>query len=197
MSESKDNNNDAGHDSKKFSNHLYAAEKVGEKDSHPDEGGAPARYGVDYVAIIPKSPTSLFVYWELSGRYSRYCRENCPEEWFLSLINLKDSGEVSWRSEIPVSPDAGNHYLRVQPGNRYRVELGVRKEGGFHPICHSRERQMPHDAPTTAAGESGWMQAEETSDSAQKGGEKSRRPEEKKPAGLVWEEGLFDTASST
>ncbi len=170
------------------------------KDMHSvsDTGGEPGftgRYGLDYVAAIVQSPTSLFVYWELSGQRSDHYRRNGPGEvcWCLSLINLDESGSVRWRTCVPVDPDSGNYYLRVQPGNRYRVELGVRMGGDFHPVCHSRERTTPRDAPPPASR----LHWPETAPGAHVGEHKDIASGSKPPAGLIWERDLIENAGSS
>ncbi len=149
----------------------------------------PKKYSMDHVAAIPKSPTSLFVYWELSGPRSKYYQKEYSGEveWRLSLINLDEEGEINWVSEVKIAPDAGNHYLRVQPGNRYRVELGVKLGGVFHPICHTRERIMPSDTPSSAergAQVSAGIYAEKKTP-----GEEKQR--ESIPLGLKWQENIL------
>ncbi len=165
-----------------------------------DEKNMPSGYGLDYVALIPRSPSSLFVYWDLSGPRSDYYRKNHSGEiaWCLSLINLDEGGEVNWKSLVPIEPDSGNHYLKVQPGNRYRVELGVRIGDTFHPICHSRERTTPRDTPPQ-----GGAQPRAAASQHQHGTrvhpDRAMKPEaeEETPSGLIWNELMLKDLTSS
>ncbi len=183
---------------KKMSAHLYAAEDMDDASSNGENNRLPESYGVDYVAIIPKSPTWLFVYWELSGSGSRPYRGSHVggADWRLSLINVKESGGVNWRTEVGIDPDAGNHYLHVQPGERYRVELGVRTEGLFHPVCHSRQQRVPRDTPAEPPEapirtEARWTDGAKAPEGGKTG------PEKDVPAGLVWDENVMQNQSSS
>ncbi len=159
----------------------------------------PDRYGLDYVAAIARGPTSLFVYWELSGQRSEHYRKSRTGEpdWCLSLVSLDERGGVRRSTSVSVDPDSGNHYLKVQPGGRYRAELGVRIGGAFHPVCQSRECPVPKDAPAvsplhrpkTASSTGGVHHAGSGHTGAASG--------RKTPAGLVWEEGMIENSASS
>ncbi len=158
-----------------------------------DEKKMPSGYGLDYVALIPRSPSSLFVYWDLSGPRSEYYRKNNTGEiaWCLSLINLDAGGEVNWKSLVPIEPDSGNHYLKVQPDNRYRVELGVRIGDTFHPVCHSRERTTPRDTPPQGGARPG-PEASKHQHRPREHAGRAMQPaaEVETPSGLIWREGM-------
>jgi len=129
--------------------HPFAAEHLPECGAA--DGGAAIRqsYGVDRIVAMPRSPQYLFVYWELSGAESarRRARPGTRAQWVLRVHETTSSAQ----SDVPVDPQAGNHYLKVKPGGRYMVEMGVREGGRFHTVCASRERQLPVGEASEAA----------------------------------------------
>jgi len=126
--------------------HAFAADPMPEADTSDGDGLAPAGYGEDSIAAVPRGPHSVFVHWEVGGPGSARLRErlgdDCP--WRLRLTD-EATGR---RAEVTVDPDAGNYYLDVRPGGRYVVELGVVATGTFLPVCRSAECTAPPQGPS-------------------------------------------------
>jgi hypothetical protein len=126
--------------------HTYAVEPTPES-AYMDYGPPPpGSYGVDGVRAMPRTPHSVFVYWELSGPQSAQVRKwvgpGC--RWVLRLTR-QPHGDCQ---DIETQPEACNYYLHdLRPGTRYVVAAGVIKDGVFIPVCRSREIRLPQDRP--------------------------------------------------
>ena len=48
---------------------------------------------------------------------------------------------------IRVAPEAGNHYVKVTPGQTYRFELAVRALGEWRTLCSTGRVEMPPAGP--------------------------------------------------
>ena len=105
----------------------------------------PEGYGEDKVVAMPRSPDSLFVYWDLTGPESAEIRRRLGDasRWVLRASDTT----TGRRCDTLVDPHAGNHYLRLDPGGRYVVRLGVMAGRIFHPVCRSAECGLPADEP--------------------------------------------------
>jgi len=116
-------------------------------DPDRDPSAIPPAYGIDRVVAMPRSPQYLFVYWELSGPKSEQWRAKDPDcQWYLRVTETVSG----WRSDVRVDPEAANFYLKVKAGGRYVVELGVMAGSTFHPVCRSRDRELPTGEPSEA-----------------------------------------------
>lgn len=111
-----------------------------------DDGPAmPRGYGEDKLVAMPRGPDSLFVYWDLTGSESARIRRRIGGacEWILRVSDA----ETGWRRDTPVDPQAGDHYLKLKPGGRYVIQIGITATGAFHPVCRSIECRLAPDEP--------------------------------------------------
>jgi hypothetical protein len=193
------NNGRAKKSSEEHDNGVYP---VAGRTSDDTGGGFPVSGGCDSVSAIPKTPETLFVYWELQGERSRNMAEKMGPhaKWVLRLIDLGSGKmEPSVEADIPVDVEAGDYYLHVSPGGHYRVELGLKAGRVFRAVCHTRDRFMPvagHVPETGASGQGGLgKKAGENSVVGKSVSEASGG--KKLPAGLVWDPSLTGMSSSS
>lgn len=173
----------------------------------PDDAAAPAaqespslpeEYEVDVVELIPCRPNLIFVAWELGGAAGRRMRERLGSQvdWVVRVIDVEGDTE----NDVPVEPLARSHYLHVEPGRTYRVELGVCGPGGYHTVCKGGEVEMP---PAKPAGEQtvDWVdfrpQPPSTRPESPAEEPGCRPPRGVPAAGLQWDPALIGGASST
>ena len=136
--------------------HPFAADDLEGQDGEKEVPPQPQSHGEDRIEAFPRSPSSLLVYWELSGPVGSALMER-EGRWVLELTEL-DTGV---KSEVAVEPASRRRYLSVKAGGCYVVRMGLRAEGEFHPACSTREARMPGAAPS-AAGQVKWTRAQGT-----------------------------------
>jgi hypothetical protein len=109
------------------------------------EGALPRGYGEDRVVAMLRGPDSLFAYWDLTGAESARLRRQFGDacEWVLRVSDTT----TGRRGDTLVDPHAGSYYVKLVPGGRYAVQLGMMVAGTFHPVCESAECQLPPAEP--------------------------------------------------
>jgi hypothetical protein len=166
--------------------------------NHPETESLPDEYATDGLDVIPCSPGLLFVSWELGGAVGRRLRERAGSQidWVLRVINPGAGTE----NEIQVDARDRKHYLHVEPGQRYRIELGVSGPGGYHAVTEGIEVKMPPAKPADDENPQ-WVnfRSERPSEAPE---HPPREPGRRPPAdaqntGLQWEPGLINGASSS
>lgn len=128
-----------------------------EREKDQDEGGRLGRYhgdspdekaassppedAEDGITAIPRSPESVFLYWELAGRRSaEVLRELGPDcQWVLRILDLADGTTRT----IPVDRNADNYYVHIEPGRAYGFELAARAAGKWRTVCRTARVQTP------------------------------------------------------
>ena len=146
--------------------HTFAADRMPEPPGAYEGPAEPDGYGVERLAAFARSPRSLFIYWELTTPADPGLRRAAPgpERWVLRLSE-QTSGQVR---DTVVDPRAHNHYMHVEPGGSYVVQLGVSTHGSFRSVCSCGPVRTPdteasraeavawtdvaHDSPPRAAG---------------------------------------------
>ncbi|MDP6439495.1 MAG: DUF4912 domain-containing protein [Candidatus Brocadiia bacterium] len=121
--------------------HPFAAGQVPEREQNGEGPAEPDGYGADRLEAIVRSPSSLLLYWDLSGPEGARVRQGAREGegWVLRLTDV-GSGR---RTETPVETGSRNYYMRVEPGRAYVAELGAGAGKAFRPACRTKEVQMP------------------------------------------------------
>lgn len=126
--------------------------------SHLSETG-----GGDRFIAIPRDPSTLFAYWDLSADVIEQVETRigkatlAASTWIIRLTHLGTSAV----SNVPIDPDADNWYITVQAGASYEVELGVlRQEGDFHCVYANPPVRMPNATISTTVDRQ-WMIPEE------------------------------------
>lgn len=125
-------------------------------DRGPD---LPAGYGDDRIVALVRDPRNLFVYWELSGGAFERAAARRGEAamagalWVLRVVRVADSRFF----DIAMDPAAGNWYLRVEAGCRYRVKVGlVLTSDAFLELAASAEVATPPETVSDRIDEE-WM----------------------------------------
>ena len=121
--------------------HPFAAGQVPEREQNGEGPAEPDGYGADRLEAIVRSPSSLLLYWDLSGPEGARVRQGAREgeQWVLRLTDV-GSGR---RTETPVETGSRNYYMRVEPGRAYVAELGAGAGKAFRPVCRTKEVRMP------------------------------------------------------
>ena len=109
-------------------------------------------YNKTFVRLFSRDPYYLFTYWEIK-EYEFY--QNAP---ILRLFHI----EEDVFKDIEINHYTKKWYLKVEPGNRYKVEIGYTKNGIFFPLASSRIVSTPLDRPSALIDEH-WMTIEELS----------------------------------
>jgi len=104
--------------------------------------------GQDAVFAIVRSPTSVFVHWELNGERSTRVRGELGDALvgFLRVLSLTDGAS----RRLPVDLDAGSCYVDVSPGQTYGFEIGATAGGRLRTICRTGRIEVPPAAPVGA-----------------------------------------------
>ncbi len=118
-------------------------------------GSLPPFYEEDTLVLLPRDPSWLYAYWEISSATLQWVKEEwAGEEWDLAVRQLRvfrhrwnREGEVESFFDIELSPGAGDWYLEAgQPDHFYHVELGWKKrEGNFYCLLRSNTVRTPRD----------------------------------------------------
>lgn len=138
---------------KKSSQSAVSEEKqlnipLAEKGFYPIKGN----FNKTFVRLLNRDPYYLFAYWEVR---EREFYENTP---VLRLFHI-DKDIIQ---DIEINYDTRKWYLKVEPGNRYKVEIGYIKDGIFFPLASSGIVMTPLDRPSALIDEH-WMTIEELS----------------------------------
>lgn len=110
----------------------------GQRGSHPP--GPEEQDESPILRAMVRDPSTVFLYWRLSGAETR--EREYPDEgdrWALLINNLTTDRD----RKVQIDPSAGNHYLEVSPGCAYRFSIGTIIGGTFTAVCSSRKVEMP------------------------------------------------------
>jgi hypothetical protein len=119
----------------------------------------PAGYGDDRIVALVRDPRNIYAYWELSGGAFERAKAERGEAalagalWALRVVRVNDGRFF----DIPVNPAAGNWYVRVEPGFRYQIKVGlVLSSGAFLELAASAEVMTPPEGLSDRIDEE-WM----------------------------------------
>lgn len=115
----------------------------------------PYRYNQTVVKVLAQTPTTLFIYWDISDDDRKKCVEEYGENFFettkpvLKIFN----DTLNYNFEIDINDFANSWYLHVNDSNcDYRVELGRRPiqysekiPNQYIYISQSNEIEAPND----------------------------------------------------
>ncbi len=111
------------------------------------------KYNKTMIRLIVRDPNWLFSYWEVTN--PEYY-ENQP----VLRLFAQSTDEVH---DIEIRHNVDNWYIsNVKPKNRYKVAIGFKKDGIFHPLCYSNTVNTPSSQPSNIIDEK-WMSIEELS----------------------------------
>ena len=115
----------------------------------------PYRYNETVVKILSQTPTTLFVYWDISDKDKENFIATFGEYFFNNTkpVLIIDNETMNYRYEIDINDFANSWYLHLPDSNcHYRVELGRRPinhyvsiPNDYLPISSSNEMITPND----------------------------------------------------
>lgn len=115
----------------------------------------PYRYNQTVVKLLAQTPTTLFVYWDISDKDKENFIATFGEYFFNNTkpVLIIDNETMNYRYEIDINDFANSWYLHLPDSNcHYRVELGRRPinhyvsiPNDYLPISSSNEMITPND----------------------------------------------------
>ena len=118
--------------------------KSKQEDIYFDKAYLPSSYFVDEVVLMPKNPTTLFVYWEIrDDTFERLSKNNHIIDNIVIKL-MKDGHEYK---KIIRHERIGSHYItEVDASQSYEVLIGYEDQyGNFSEVAHSAEAIVPSD----------------------------------------------------
>ena len=118
--------------------------KSKQEDIYFDKAYLPNSYCVDEVVLMPKNPTTLFVYWEIrDDTFERLSKNNHIIDNIVIKL-MKDGHEYK---KIIRHERIGSHYItEVDASQSYEVLIGYEDQyGNFSEVAHSAEAIVPSD----------------------------------------------------
>ena len=118
--------------------------KSKQEDIYFDKAYLPSSYFVDEVVLMPKNPTTLFVYWEIrDDTFERLSKNNHIIDNIVIKL-MKDGHEYK---KIRRHERIGSHYItEVDASQSYEVLIGYEDQyGNFSEVAHSAEAIVPSD----------------------------------------------------
>ncbi len=114
------------------------------EDIYFDKAYLPSSYFVDEVILMPKNPTTLFVYWEIRDDTfeSLIKNNNIVDNIIIKLFKNGDEYKKITRHER-----IGSHYItEVDASQNYEVFVGYEDQyGNFSEVAHSTQAIVPSD----------------------------------------------------
>ena len=114
------------------------------EDIYFDKAPLPAAYFVDEIVLMPKNPTTLFMYWEIrDDTYERLSSNNGVIDNVVIKL-FKDGQEYR---KIIRHERIGSHYITdIDVNEHYEVSIGYEDVyGNFSEVAHSVEAISPND----------------------------------------------------
>ena len=115
----------------------------------------PYRYNQTVVKVLAQTPTTLFIYWDISDSDRKKYEEEFGEDFFQSskpvLIVYNDT--LGYKFEVEINDFANSWYLHVADSKcDYRIELGRRPivkteklKDDYIYVATSNEMEAPND----------------------------------------------------
>ena len=118
--------------------------KSKQEDIYFDKAYLPSSYFVDEVVLMPKNPTTLFVYWEIRDDTFESLSKNNHIIDNIVIKLMKDGHEYK---KIIRHERIGSHYItEVDASQSYEVLIGYEDQyGNFSEVAHSAEAIVPSD----------------------------------------------------
>ena len=128
----------------KFEKGTDYENKSKEEAIYFDKAYLPSSYFVDEVVLMPKNPTTLFVYWEIRDDTFARLSENNHVLDNVVIKLMKDGHEYR---KIIRHERIGSHYItEVDASQSYEVLIGYEDQyGNFSEVAHSQEAIVPSD----------------------------------------------------
>ena len=114
------------------------------EDIYFDKAPLPVAYFVDEIVLMPKNPTTLFMYWEIrDDTYERLSSNNGVIDNVVIKL-FKDGQEYR---KIIRHERIGSHYItEIDVNQNYEASIGYEDQyGNFSEVAHSVEVITPND----------------------------------------------------
>jgi len=111
-----------------------------------EKSGFPERYNETMIRALPRDPAWIYTYWDLSEQKRESLSGDDENfELFLRVVELQpESGHKKDFFDISISHDDWKWYINIpSPGETYRIDLCVRKNGAAKVLARSNEVRMP------------------------------------------------------
>ena len=118
----------------------------------------PYRYNQTIVKVLAQTPTTLFIYWDISDDDRKAFVERYGESFFYDTkpVLIIHNNTMHYSFEIDIDDFANSWYLHVNDSNcDYKIELGRRKkyeennpiniENNYLPVVSSNNIETPND----------------------------------------------------
>ena len=118
----------------------------------------PYRYNQTIVKVLAQTPTTLFIYWDISDDDRKAFVEKYGESFFYDTkpVLIIHNNTMHYSFEIDIDDFANSWYLHVNDSNcDYKIELGRRKkyeennpiniENNYLPVVSSNNIETPND----------------------------------------------------
>ena len=153
-------NNTTAKRSNNKKNTNKVAKKVTKKVSKPLETveyyDLPYRYNQTVVKLLAQTPTTLFIYWDISDKDRKTFEEQYGENFFNETrpVLIVHNDTLNYSFEVEINDFANSWYLHVADSKcDYRIELGrrpiIKKDKLEHTdyiyVTTSNELEAPND----------------------------------------------------
>lgn len=111
-----------------------------------DQPGIPERYNGTMIRALPRDPSWIYAYWDISEqKRAPFTEEESSSGLFLRVIEMSPSGEHKKDFfDIGITLEDWKWYINIpQPGSTYRVDLCLRKSDKIKVLARSNEVRMP------------------------------------------------------
>ena len=118
----------------------------------------PYRYNQTIVKVLAQTPTTLFIYWDISDDDRKAFVDRYGESFFYDTkpVLIIHNNTMHYSFEIDIDDFANSWYLHVNDSNcDYKIELGRRKkyeennpiniENNYLPVVSSNNIETPND----------------------------------------------------
>ena len=128
----------------KFAKGVEFDGKSNHEDIYFDKAPLPAAYFTDELILMPKNPTTLYVYWEIrDDTFERLAVDNGVIDNVVIKL-FKDGHEYR---KIIRHERIGSHYItEIDANQNYEASIGYEDQyGNFSEVAHSAEAIAPND----------------------------------------------------
>ena len=128
----------------KFAKGVEFDGKSNHEDIYFDKAPLPAAYFTDELILMPKNPTTLYVYWEIrDDTFERLAVDNGVIDNVVIKL-FKDGYEYR---KIIRHERIGSHYItEIDANQNYEASIGYEDQyGNFSEVAHSAEAIAPND----------------------------------------------------
>ena len=128
----------------KFAKGVEYDGKSNHEDIYFDKAPLPAAYFTDELILMPKNPTTLYVYWEIrDDTFERLAVDNGVIDNVVIKL-FKDGYEYR---KIIRHERIGSHYItEIDANQNYEASIGYEDQyGNFSEVAHSAEAIAPND----------------------------------------------------